>query len=310
MVTTGTAGPYNTAINNGQSAETPQVQAKVKYAHDWWGKAAYYGKPTPFTARLWPAGSAMSCGPVKLLVRLTPSAPWGTPLFPMSRPLIRQGMWVFRPVPSTCRTQYVNPWLVMGSLFIPVIPTHSANLAGTASILTQWWIGEGVEAFGFAGVNSNLFNINNNKFNTAGTQVYDVHLLKKFGGMVEGQYYFTNQWFFNAVYGVSKAYNVSRARFLQAPAGNTALSGINAMEWAMGDNAQTIQQVSATLWYRPIQAIKFGLQYSYAAATYFAYALPTTSNAGVPAGLGAANTVNRSHFGDDHRVEFVGFFYF
>ena len=32
---------------------------------------------------------------------------------------------------------------------------------------------------------------------------------------------------------------------------------------------QTIQQVSATLWYRPIQAIKFGLQYSYLAANYF-----------------------------------------
>ena len=50
----------------------------------------------------------------------------------------------------------------MGSLFIPVIPTQSANLAGTASILTQWWIGQGVEAFGFAGVASNLYNFNNN----------------------------------------------------------------------------------------------------------------------------------------------------
>ena len=58
--------------------------------------------------------------------------------------------------PLWCRAisvqnQYVNPWLAMGSLFIPVIPTQSANLAGTASILTQWWIGQGVEAFGFTG---------------------------------------------------------------------------------------------------------------------------------------------------------------
>ncbi len=45
-------GPYNPAINNGQSAESPQVQAKVTYAHDFWGKAAYYGKPTPFTAQV------------------------------------------------------------------------------------------------------------------------------------------------------------------------------------------------------------------------------------------------------------------
>ena len=36
-------------------------------------------------------------------------------------------------------------------------------------------------------------------------------LLKKFGGFVEGQYYFTNQWFFNALYAFSKAYGVSRS---------------------------------------------------------------------------------------------------
>ena len=43
------SGRYNANINNGQSAETPQIQGKVSYAHDFWGKAAYYGKPTPFT---------------------------------------------------------------------------------------------------------------------------------------------------------------------------------------------------------------------------------------------------------------------
>ena len=63
------------------------------------------------------------------------------------------------------QNQYLNPWLLMGSLFIPVIPTHSANLAGTASILTQWWIGQGVEAFGFTGIGSNLYKLNNNRFN-------------------------------------------------------------------------------------------------------------------------------------------------
>ncbi len=51
------------------------------------------------------------------------------------------------------------------------------------------------------------------------------------------------------------------------------------MEWATGDNAQTIQQVAITLWYRPIQAIKFGLQYEYAAARYFQYILPTAPTA-------------------------------
>jgi hypothetical protein len=68
------------------------------------------------------------------------------------------------------------------------------------------------------------------------------------------------------------------------------------MEWGLANEAQTIQQMNLTLWYRPIQAIKFGAQYSYAAARYFQY--------GTPSG------VQRSNFGDEHRVEFVGFFYF
>ena len=42
-------GNQHKNTNNGQSAETPQVQGKIKYAHDFWGKAAYYGKPIPFT---------------------------------------------------------------------------------------------------------------------------------------------------------------------------------------------------------------------------------------------------------------------
>ena len=54
------------------------------------------------------------------------------------------------------------------------------------------------------------------------------------------------------------------------------------------------------------------LQYEYAAAKYFAYAMPNGSITGVPATVIApvANNVNRSNFGDSHRVEFVGFFYF
>ena len=71
-----------------------------------------------------------------------------------------------------------------------------------------------MEAFGFAGVTSNLFKFNNNVHQWLLFD-YDAQLLKKFGGMVEGQYYFNNQWFVNAVYGVSKAFNVSRARLLR-----------------------------------------------------------------------------------------------
>ena len=119
-------------------------------------------------------------------------------------------------------------------------------------------------------------------------------MLNKFGGFVEGQYYFSNQWFVNALYGVSKAFNVSRAQWYNVATINGREMGSSTTR----NEPQTIQQMSATLWYRPIQAIKFGLQYSYLAANYFQ--MNTTP----------LNTANSSRFGDDHRVEFVGFFYF
>jgi hypothetical protein len=266
----------NAAINNGQYAEVPQVQGKVSYAHDFWGKAAYYGKPTPFTIQF--VG-----GWQRNVMRNT--FPGGFLATALGEQAGVNGFIVNR-------NQYVNPWLAMGSLFIPVIPTQSANLAGTASILTQWWIGQGVDAFGFTGTSGAKFRFNDQRF---GILNYDAELLTKFGGFVEGQYYFNNQWFLNALYGVSKAMNVSRSRFQM---GNQI--GLNGMEMALvnANEPQTIQQASATLWYRPIQAIKFGLQYSYLAAHY--YQMNTTP----------FNTSNSTNFADNHRVEFVGFFYF
>ena len=239
----------NAAINNGQYAEVPQLQGKIKYAHDFWGKAAYYGKPTPFTIQF--VGG------------------W-------QRNVTRQGFYntaaalgesqavtgaIYNP-----DNQYLNPWMAMGSIFIPVIPTQSANLAGTASILTQWWIGQGVEAFGFTGTSGAKFLFNGTTWNGFTNLNYEAKLLNKFGGFVEGQYYFNNQWFVNALYAVSKAFNVSRSRYQIGP-----INGLGNMEMAYfnGNEPQTIQQMSATLWYRPIQAIKFGLQYSYLAANYY-----------------------------------------
>ena len=105
---------------------------------------------------------------------------------------------------------------------------------------------------------------------------YEAQLLKKFGGFVEGQYYFNNQWFFNAVYAVSKAYGVSRVRPGTFPGASPLCQWHQWHGVGHGDNPQTIQQAAVTLWYRPIQAIKFGLQYEYAAATYYPYLLPTT----------------------------------
>jgi hypothetical protein len=267
-------GPYNTVINNGQSAEVPQLQGKIRYARDFWGKAAYYGKPIPFTVQLvggWQRNVMRN------------NFPGG---------FVASGFGEQAAVTGTIvnRNQYVNPWLAMGSIFIPVIPTHSANLAGTASILTQWWVGQGVEAFGFCGTSGAKYRFDGFFPNIL---LYDAELLNKFGGFVEGQYYFNNQWFINALYSVSKAFNVSRAQWL-----NTANIAGREMGFNNANEPQTIQQAIVTLWYRPIQAIKLGLQYSYIAASYFQ--MNTTP----------LNSANSSSFGDGHRVEFVGFFYF
>jgi hypothetical protein len=298
------AGPYVATINNGQSAETPQLQAKVSYAPDFWGKAAYYGKPTPFTVQFVGGWQRNVMRPQALGAQVYGDLQASNAGFAGAA------------ASSVNRNYYVNPWLAMGSMFIPVIPTQSANLAGTASILTQWWIGQGVEAFGFSGVAGNKYSfspiLQQNGFVSQAN--YEPSLLNKFGGFVQGQYYFNNQWFMNGLYAFSKAYGVNRSVF-QSAAANGAWAGFNGANatyfgdgFTSANEAQTIQQFSATLWYRPIQAIKFGLQYSYLAAHYFQQNTnPQTAFAPGTAGSGGANS---SNFGDNHRVEFVGFFYF
>ena len=202
------------------------------------------------------------------------------------------------------QNQYLNPWLAMGSLFIPVIPTHSANLAGTASILANWWIGQGVETFGFTGVANNLYQFSNQCWQ--GELLVRCRAAEKIRRFCPGPVLLQQPVvherrlrYQQGLWRESLPVDASRRSRVWRP-------GI--MAWAhMGDNAQTIQQMAITLWYRPIQAIKFGLQYAYAAARYFQYILPTAATNGIGT---PANNVNRSDFGQDHRVEFVGFFYF
>jgi hypothetical protein len=284
-------GAATPAINNGQAAETPQLQGKIRYAHDFWGKAAYYGKPTPFTIQF--VG-----GWQRNVMR-----PTGITAFNAALSALGEQNTFAQASGNVLRNYYMNPWLAMGSMFIPVIPTQSANLAGTASILTQWWIGQGVEAFGFSGVAGNKYIFSGLTDPNNGRVLLDVRepsLLNKFGGFVQGQYYFNNQWFVNGLYAFSKAYGVNRS-FMYFGNPNGAFNAAQAFanqSFTSGNEAQTIQQFSATLWYRPIQAIKFGLQYSYLAATYFQMITDLP------------NTRNSSRYGDNHRVEFVGFFYF
>jgi len=80
-------------------------------------------------------------------------------------------------------------------------------------------------------------------------------LVKRWGGFVQLQYYFTNQWYVNLVYGINRAFDIDRGKWL----GDTNAN----------DPFKTNQHVYACLWYRPIQALKFGLEYTYVRSDYF-----------------------------------------
>ncbi|MDD2902560.1 MAG: hypothetical protein PHU44_09010 [Syntrophales bacterium] len=258
--------PYG-ASDNGEAAESPQIQGKIRYQRDWWGKAPYYGKPLPFTAQI--------------------TAGWQRNVIRQQALALRTfGQNAFVNFNGFVNQRYLNPWLVMGTAFIPVIPTRTANMAGTASILTQWWIGQGVEAFGAAGLASNIYRFDSN---ISGNNFFEVELQKRWGGFVQAKYYFTNQWFLNLAYGISKAFGISQDQNPLAPGSReTALSADQQKIW---------QQVDLTLWYRPIMPLKFCLQYSFARTDWLQK-------------IGDAGGQHPSDFGTQHRVQFAGIFFF
>ncbi|RJR42574.1 MAG: hypothetical protein C4567_06860 [Deltaproteobacteria bacterium] len=259
-----------------ESTESPQVQAHVLFAKDLYGKAAWYGKPTPFTAEVnfaWQRG-------------ITADA---------ARGLLATGQNTFTAFAGFTRNQYHDPWMVQGVLFIPVIPTHSANLAGTAALQTTWWIGQGVEAFGLIGFNSQVFRFAGQNAN--GNLFFDTTLMSRFGGQVQGQYYFTNQWFMTAAYGMSRAFNVGA---FERENNNVPNNRVNVFQ---GDAVNLHQEFALCLWYRPITAFKFGLQYAYARTDFF-------QKAGVVNAAGDLVGSAKTNLGEAHRVEFVGLFFF
>jgi hypothetical protein len=283
---TGAAGatPNYNNPNNGENAEMPQVQAKLMYQKDLWGKAAYYGAPMPFTARViggWQR-NVLRASTNAVANQVFSTNTFGQNGFGTANGLLSNH-------------QYLNPWMIMGNVFLPILPTHSANLAGTASLSAQAYLGQGLGAFG-EGMGNDVFATFQNQtwVNNRTNYAYEQQLYKKFGGYVQGQYYFTNHWFANVTGGYSRIYGVDRslnnaARTVANPAGYV---------WAGGDQPSSWTEVDFTLWYRPIQAFKFGLQYAWQRTSW----LQVTST-----GAAGANT---SNVGNSSRVEFVGFFYF
>jgi hypothetical protein len=251
----------------GESSEGPQVQGMVAFEQDLWGKAPFYGVPRGFVAQL--------------------SAGWQRNRFRsgsnMGNTFDQDRFGASAGVQRD--NENLNAWMAQGSLFIPVIPTYSANLAGTASLLTQWNVGQGLAAF--AEGTAADFSYFTDHDDGTGTR----KLQKRFTGFVQGQYYFTNQWFMNLAWGMSKAFGVDRDGFRAQGAVNTN-TGANDPTWFSW-------QLHSTLWYRPITSLKFGLQYSYGKTHFFQ-----------KTGANAADDNNSTVNGENHRVMFAGFWYF
>ncbi|MHB9073899.1 MAG: hypothetical protein ACYC6G_10265 [Desulfobaccales bacterium] len=292
----GVNGANYTLPNNGENSETPQVQAKLMYQKDLWGKAAYYGAPMPFTARViggWQRNVYRSNAQTVAGVNGTATTTFGQNA--LNATAVQFG-----------NHQYLDPWMLMANTFLPIIPTHSANLAGTASLSVQAFIGQGLGAFG-----NNSVGVADTYGSYAATvvapgvvniQAFDEKLYQQYGGYVQAQYYFTNHWFTNITYGMQKQFGVSQTRYNQLV---SAAANAGGYGWVGANNPNFQQEVDFTLWYRPIQAIKFGLQYTWQRTQW----MQVNAN---PATLinGTVSQANTSGSGTASRVEFVGFFYF
>ena len=277
----------NGNIYDGESAETPRVTGRLKYEADLWGKAPYYGKPRGFSARLassWQRTRFRAFSSTQ--ARTFGQNDWETVIVTQNNQI------------------YLNNWIVEGSMFIPVIPTYSKNLAGTASILTQWWVGAGMDIWFEDAPNNASFLTWQGLGNGSGTDPwqYDRQLMKRYGGFIQGQYYFTNEWYLNAVWGMNKAFGVPQntdpGRITEANPNGYTLATIA----PNSDLLKMNQQYNLALWYRPIQALKFGLEYTYMRSDFFQKAGPS---------IGAnPHGVNTTDLGENHRLMFCGFFFF
>jgi hypothetical protein len=258
---------------DGESTETPRVEGRVKWSADLWGKAAFWGKPRPFSARV--------------------GASWQRNRFLAYNNVFFNsfGQSGFVPVLNCfSKQEYLDKWFVEGSLFVPILATHTQNLAGTASLLTQWWVGQGLDTF-FEDLPNDTFYLTVN--NQVGNNRYcDIEYMRRFGGFIQLQYYFTNQWYVSAVWACNKAYGVNRATWL-----------------GIGDPVRSNQHFYASLWYRPIQAVKFGLEYTYVRSDYF-QKLNQTLNTPFANAFVAPTPAKVEDLGENHRVMFAGYYYF
>jgi hypothetical protein len=277
------AGDQNVGANNrypGESTETPKVTGRIKYDVDLWGKAPFWGKPRPFSVRV-----AASWHRERFRAFDTLQDTNFPRVFGNNNYGVLTVGGVFTDAIQRDQ-QNLDHWIVEGSVFLPLIPTYTKNLAGTASLLAQWYVGAGLDGWIEDMPNNASYLVGQFYDPVLNRVVCDRTLMKRFGGFVQLQYYFTNEWYLNAVYGLSRAFEVDL---------NTWISSTNDAVRGRADPVKTNQQFYLCLWYRPITALKFGLEYTYYRTDYFQ---------NTTAGTWTTN------LGEDHRVMFCGFFFF
>ena len=280
--------PGTAANFPGGRTSMPQFGVQATYEQDLWGKAAFFGRPRAFSANV-----SFGIQRMKYDSGIAAARTWG-----------QAGYGAVALVQED--SQDLVPWMVQASMFIPLLPTQTEDLKGTASLQVQFYVGQGLRAFGndFLGGNNSYFDFDS--FTTAGGFVnfpsYNRKLMKRYGGYIQGQYYFNNQWHVSYLYGFSKAYGVNRGR-------NAALvTGANpdGYEFATGgDPVKFIQEHNVSLFYRPSKNFKFGLSYVYLNQNWFQTNGSPFNAAGAP-----FSTTTDTTRGDVHRVQFAGWFFF
>jgi hypothetical protein len=289
----------------GQNTAFPQFQGQVKYEKDLYGKAANKNKPKGFTAEISAAYQHITYLSGSLTNANVQPFTFGQGNYQLlgsaARPLVQKN------------TQTLSPWCIQGSLFIPVLVTHTPKLAGTASLTIQAQIGQGYSFIGNGADNDNsFFKYDSPTFlgtpgtnNWTGVVNYRRYLTPKYGGFIMGQYYFTNEWYMSVTYGFDKAYGVGQneRNFSINPGGlrGTAATSVdptniqNYVYASLNDMANYIGEVQADLFFTPNKNFKFGLGYSYLSSSYFQ--ITTAGSKG-------------SRFGNNHSVRLGSWFYF
>ena len=164
-------------------------------------------------------------------------------------------------IPARQRDQQnLDPWCVQGTLFIPVIPTDSANLAGTASITAEYFIGQAVSFLGAGRDEENPPTLLS-ALKARIPPFYDPKLTNQFGGYLQGQYWFNNQWYLIPLQLHRGNLTPTRGQeasshFGYQPAGlRRGTSGSSAASTG-NDQLKLWSEYNLTLWYRPVEALK------------------------------------------------------